>query len=162
CSTRRHRTAFENSRGRGSRASLLPISKRSRGPRMSLSPSSFETDSVLKRRSLRRNRCFATGLLVAAVIVFIGAHAWPGDRFAARLLSAAAEAAMVGGLADWFAITALFRRPLGLPIPHTALIPLRKDDIGRSLGNFVRDNFLDPELLLARLRRENRTLQIAG
>lgn len=127
---------------------------------MSLS-SSFASDTELKRRSLRRNRCFATGLLVAAIIVFVGAHAWPEQSFAARLLAAAAEAAMVGGLADWFAITALFRRPLGLPIPHTALIPVRKDDIGRSLGNFVRDNFLDPNLVLARWRRENRALQIA-
>jgi len=63
--------------------------------------------------------------------------------FAARLVIAASEAAIVGGLADWFAVTALFRHPLGLPIPHTALIPSRKNAIGRSLGNFVRDQFLD-------------------
>lgn len=113
------------------------------------------------RRSLRRHRWFATCLLLLAVVVFIAARAWPHAPFLARMLGAAAEAAMVGGLADWFAITALFRRPLGLPIPHTALIPLRKADIGRSLGNFVRDNFLDPDLLLARWRRENRALRIA-
>ena len=128
---------------------------------MELPPASFASDSAAKRRSLRRNRSFATGLLLLAIIVFIGARLWPENSFAVRLLGAAAEAAMVGGLADWFAITALFRRPFGLPIPHTGLIPLRKDDIGRALGNFVRDNFLDPELLLARLRRENRSLQLA-
>ena len=54
---------------------------------------------------------------------------------------------MVGGVADWFAITALFRRPLNLPIPHTAIIPQRKDRIGRSLGNFVQNNFLSPDVL---------------
>ena len=59
---------------------------------------------------------------------------------------------MVGGVADWFAITALFRRPLNLPIPHTAIIPSRKDRIGRSLGNFVQNNFLSPEVLGAKLR----------
>jgi uncharacterized membrane-anchored protein YjiN (DUF445 family) len=65
---------------------------------------------------------------------------------------ATAEAGMVGGVADWFAITALFRRPLNLPIPHTAIIPQRKDRIGRSLGNFVQNNFLSPEVLGAKLR----------
>jgi uncharacterized membrane-anchored protein YjiN (DUF445 family) len=119
------------------------------------------SDQDDKRRSLRRHRAFATGLLLLAVAIFIIAHEWPREPFAARLLGAAAEAAMVGGLADWFAITALFRRPLGLPIPHTALIPSKKADIGRSLGNFVRDNFLDPDLLLERLRRENRAQQLA-
>ncbi|HEY4264384.1 MAG TPA: DUF445 domain-containing protein, partial [Micropepsaceae bacterium] len=78
-----------------------------------------------------------------------------------RLINTAAEAAIVGGLADWFAITALFRHPLGLPIPHTALIPSRKNEIGRALGQFVRDSFLDPALLTERLRRHNRAGQIA-
>ena len=64
---------------------------------------------------------------------------------------AAAEAAMVGGVADWFAVTALFRHPLRLPIPHTAIIPNRKDQIGESLGDFVQDNFLQPEVLRERL-----------
>jgi uncharacterized membrane-anchored protein YjiN (DUF445 family) len=126
--------------------------------------SSFMTaksDLTSKRRSLRRHRAFATGLLLVAVAIFIAAREWPYDSFAVRLFSAAAEAAMVGGLADWFAITALFRRPLGLPIPHTALIPSKKSDIGKSLGGFVSDNFLDPDLLLERLRRENRALQLA-
>jgi uncharacterized membrane-anchored protein YjiN (DUF445 family) len=83
------------------------------------------------------------------------------SAFSLRLLNAAAEAAIVGGLADWFAITALFRRPLGLPIPHTGLIPARKNEIGRALGNFVRDSFLDPALLTERLRSHNRAAQIA-
>ena len=128
---------------------------------MSSSFMGAKSDLTVKRRSLRRHRAFATSLLLLAVAIFIAAREWPHASFATRLLGAAAEAAMVGGLADWFAITALFRRPLGLPIPHTALIPSKKNDIGKSLGAFVRDNFLDPDLLLERLRRENRALQLA-
>ena len=128
---------------------------------MSFSFVTPEPGLIAKRQSLRRHRAFATGLLLLAVAVFIAAREWGHETFVARLLSAAAEAAMVGGLADWFAITALFRRPLGLPIPHTALIPSKKSEIGRSLGGFVSDNFLDPDLLLERLRRENRALQLA-
>jgi uncharacterized membrane-anchored protein YjiN (DUF445 family) len=65
---------------------------------------------------------------------------------------ATAEAAMVGGLADWFAVTALFRHPLGVPVPHTAIIPARKDQVGRSLGGFVQRHFLSPEVVTAKLR----------
>jgi uncharacterized membrane-anchored protein YjiN (DUF445 family) len=76
-------------------------------------------------------------------------------------IRATAEAAMVGALADWFAVTALFRRPLGLPIPHTAIIPANKDRIGRSLGAFVQQNFLAPDLLAQRVR-DARVAQRAG
>src|SRR5947199_2868760 len=62
---------------------------------------------------------------------------------------------MVGGIADWFAVTALFRQPMGLPIPHTAIIPTRKDRIGRALGNFVQNNFLSREVLTSKLRSKN-------
>jgi uncharacterized membrane-anchored protein YjiN (DUF445 family) len=74
------------------------------------------------------------------------AHSWLG------YVRATAEAGLVGGVADWFAITALFRHPLNIPIPHTAIIPQRKDRIGRSLGNFVQNNFLSPDVLGAKLR----------
>jgi uncharacterized membrane-anchored protein YjiN (DUF445 family) len=114
-----------------------------------------------KRRALARQRRLATGLLLGAMVIFIAAQFLP-RIFAVRLVSAAAEAALVGGFADWFAVTALFRHPLGLPIPHTALIRTQKDRIGRSLGNFVRDRFLDPELVLRRLRAENRAAQLAA
>ena len=66
------------------------------------------------------------------------------------VVRATAEAGLVGGVADWFAITALFRHPLNIPIPHTAIIPQRKDRIGRSLGNFVQNNFLSPDVLGAK------------
>src|SRR5215467_7017077 len=122
----------------------------------------IRAQDVERKRSQRRAKsALATGLLLIAVAIFLGLRLFPNPGFFARLLNAAAEASIVGGLADWFAITALFRRPLGLPIPHTALVPSRKDEIGRSLGNFVRDQFLDPDLLTERLRRQNRALQIA-
>jgi len=113
-----------------------------------------------KRRSLRRKQAFATGLLLLAAAILAGLQLAP-PTFLVRLLTASAEAALVGGLADWFAVTALFRHPLGIPIPHTALIPSQKNEIGRSLGNFVRDKFLDPLLVIERLRAENRALQLA-
>jgi uncharacterized membrane-anchored protein YjiN (DUF445 family) len=92
----------------------------------------------------------ATSLLVAAAIVYVIARANEGPTWLGYV-EAAAEAAMVGALADWFAVTALFRYPLGIPIPHTAIIPRRKDQIGRSLGEFVQDHFLTKEVLTERL-----------
>lgn len=117
-------------------------------------------EAARKRRALRRSYVLATGLLLLAAAIFLSMQ-FLAPVFAVRLTSAAAEAALVGGLADWFAVTALFRHPLGLPIPHTALIPSRKDEIGRALGHFVRDNFLDAALVIQRLRRDNRALQLA-
>src|SRR5688500_16189129 len=81
------------------------------------------------RRRLRRNRRLATGLLATMGVVFVGTHLDAEPGFAMLLLRAGAEAGIVGGIADWFAVTALFRRPLGLPIPHTAIIPNSKDRI---------------------------------
>ncbi len=119
------------------------------------------SDADDKRTRLRNAKRMATSLLAVAVVVLIAARAYPQPSFVAALIRAAAEAAIVGGLADWFAVVALFRHPLGIPIPHTALIPSRKDEIGRSLGHFVSEQFLAPELLIARLREKNRALQIA-
>jgi uncharacterized membrane-anchored protein YjiN (DUF445 family) len=108
-----------------------------------------------RRRDLRRMKAFAGGLLVVAAVIYVlarraedaGAPAWVG------FVRAAAEAGMVGGLADWFAVTALFRRPLGLPIPHTALVPTRKDALGDSLGDFVGTHFLAVDVVRDRLRQ---------
>jgi uncharacterized membrane-anchored protein YjiN (DUF445 family) len=119
------------------------------------------SDSETKRDPLRRNRRFAGVLLLIAAAIFLGTQFTSEPGFALRLIETASEAAIIGGLADWFAVTALFRRPLGLPIPHTALIPSRKGDIARSFGNFIRDGFLDPELVTERLHRENRALELA-
>jgi uncharacterized membrane-anchored protein YjiN (DUF445 family) len=105
---------------------------------------------VERIRALRRMKVVATSLLAAAAVVYIVARANEGPAWLGYV-QAFAEAAMVGALADWFAVTALFRHPLGLPIPHTAIIPRRKDQIGRSLGEFVQENFLTKEVLAERL-----------
>ncbi len=94
----------------------------------------------------------ATGLLILMAGVFVGASVAAPRWAPAAYLRAFAEAAMVGACADWFAVTALFRRPLGLPIPHTAIIPRNKDRIGEALGRFIVENFLSPRVLDAKLR----------
>ena len=96
-------------------------------------------------------KAVATGLLVAAAVVFLLARSLEDSYPWLGFVRATAEAAMVGALADWFAVTALFRRPLGLPIPHTAIVQTRKDQIGASLGGFVRDNFLTTDVIDERL-----------
>ncbi|MEI6485221.1 MAG: DUF445 domain-containing protein [Sphingomonadales bacterium] len=96
-------------------------------------------------------RLFATLLLAAMAALFIACLVWPQAHPAVPWLRAFAEAAMVGGLADWFAVTALFRRPLGLPIPHTAIIPEHKDRLGETLAQFMKDNFLQPRVVARRL-----------
>ncbi|CAB4545363.1 MAG: DUF445 family protein [Actinobacteria bacterium] len=102
---------------------------------------------------LRRMKWVATGLLVAVAALFVLMRSFDDRSGWVGYVEAFAEAAMVGALADWFAVTALFRHPLGLPIPHTAIIPKRKDQIGQSLGTFVQDNFLTEELLNERLAK---------
>ncbi|WP_293987108.1 DUF445 domain-containing protein [Sphingomonas sp.] len=103
--------------------------------------------------ALRRMRIVATALLLAMAVLFLIARAF-GDRHPAwGFVRAFAEAAMVGGLADWFAVTALFRHPLGLPIPHTAIVPRNKDRIGDTLAAFLRDNFLIPRVVARRMKR---------
>jgi len=114
-----------------------------------------------RQRNLERMKLRATGLLILMGIIFVVArmlepgHPWLG------YIRATAEASMVGGIADWFAITALFRHPLNIPIPHTAIIPNRKDRIGRSLGNFVQNNFLSPDVLTAKLKAAQLTRRAA-
>ncbi|MCW2527601.1 MAG: hypothetical protein JWM76_2461 [Pseudonocardiales bacterium] len=93
----------------------------------------------------------ATGLLLVAAVVFVVTVIFGDGNGAWGYVQAMAEAAMVGGLADWFAVTALFRHPLGIPIPHTAIIPRKKDQIGASLGTFVQENFLTEELVVERI-----------
>ena len=116
-------------------------------PTISLLTPDPEADA-LRRRRLRQMRTVATSLLVVAAIVYVVTLGRDGVL---GYVNAAAEASMVGAVADWFAVTAIFKRPLGLPIPHTALIPRRKDDLGRSLEDFVGDNFLQEEIIRERL-----------
>ncbi len=102
---------------------------------------------------LVRMRVIATAMLVAMAATFLVARTIEPMHPAWGFVRAFAEAAMVGGLADWFAVTALFRHPLGLPIPHTAIIPRNKDRIGDQLALFLRDNFLIPGVVARRMRR---------
>jgi uncharacterized membrane-anchored protein YjiN (DUF445 family) len=118
--------------------------------------------AAAERRTLARHRAFATGLLVLAAAIFAAIHTVEQPGFWLLLTRAGAEAAMVGGLADWFAVTALFRRPLGLPIPHTALIPRNKDRLGENLARFVEENFLAPDLVAARLAALDLAARAAG
>ena len=107
-----------------------------------------------RRRGLRRMKAVALSFLIGATVIFLlcrwgqaqGGPAWIG------YVGAAAEAGMVGALADWFAVTALFRHPLGLKIPHTAIIKRKKDQLGEGLGSFVRENFLSAEVVETKLR----------
>ena len=118
-----------------------------------LSPSDAE-----RLRALRRMKLIATGLFVLMAVIFVVAFTLQ-SRFAwLGYVRAAAEGGMVGALADWFAVTALFRHPLGLRIPHTAIIPNRKDEIGASLGEFVETNFLSDEVVAGKLG----SIDIAG
>jgi uncharacterized membrane-anchored protein YjiN (DUF445 family) len=111
------------------------------------------TGPIAAPRGARRMRIVATGLLVLMAAVFLAARALEPRHPGWGFLRAFAEAAMVGGLADWFAVTALFRHPLGLPIPHTAIIPRNKDRIGDTLATFLKDNFLTPSVVARRMAR---------
>ena len=117
--------------------------------RLTRPPRSFEAPPA----ALVRMRWIAGGLLVLMAATFLLARAFDHRHPALGFVRAFAEAAMVGGLADWFAVTALFRHPLGLPIPHTAIIPRNKDRIGTTLAAFLRDNFLIPGVVARRMRR---------
>lgn len=119
------------------------------------------TPTADKRAALRRQRTIATACLVVAALALVGSYFLP-PGLPAQALRATAEAALVGGLADWFAVTALFRHPLGIPIWHTAIIPRRKDRIGVELGAFVADRFLADDVLLPRLRDWGLVERLAG
>jgi uncharacterized membrane-anchored protein YjiN (DUF445 family) len=118
-------------------------------------------DEEEKQRALDEMKRRATGLLVLAAAVFVVARVFEARVPGLGYLRAFAEAAMVGGLADWFAVTALFRYPLGIPIPHTAIIPARKDRIGRSLGRFVQQNFLSREVIGTKLAQADLGARVA-
>jgi uncharacterized membrane-anchored protein YjiN (DUF445 family) len=131
-------------------------------PRASFAESLAGADSAAdaeRLRGLRRMKVVALSFLLGATVIFLlctwaqsngaaggGSAAWIG------YVRAAAEAGMVGGVADWFAVTALFKHPLGIPIPHTAIIKKKKDQLGEGLGAFVRENFMSPEVVETKLR----------
>jgi uncharacterized membrane-anchored protein YjiN (DUF445 family) len=108
-------------------------------------------DDAAREARLDTMRRRASGLLVVVAAVFVAARLLEGTHPWLGFVRATAEASLVGGLADWFAVTALFRRPLGLPIPHTAIVATQKDRIGRILGTFVERHFLAPSVVVAEL-----------
>ena len=107
--------------------------------------------NALKEARLRKTRRMATGLLVLVTAVFVASTAWGREITAVQYLAAFCEAAMVGALADWFAVTALFRRPLGLPLPHTAILPENKARIAQQLSEFIQVNFLSSRAIVERI-----------
>lgn len=119
------------------------------------SPQSDSLDRLRRMRWLATSLLVAMLLLLAMSVVLESRHSW------LQWMRAFAEAGAVGALADWYAVTALFRRPLGLPIPHTAIISANKDRIGESLGDFVEQNFLTPEHIVARLREHDAACSLA-
>jgi uncharacterized membrane-anchored protein YjiN (DUF445 family) len=137
-------------------------------PRASFAESLAGADSAAdaeRLRGLRRMKVVALSFLLGATVIFLlctwaQSHGAAGGGSAAWIgyVRAAAEAGMVGGVADWFAVTALFKHPMGIPIPHTAIIKKKKDQLGEGLGAFVRENFMSPEVVETKLR----DAQVAG
>jgi uncharacterized membrane-anchored protein YjiN (DUF445 family) len=109
-------------------------------------------------QSARPMRMLATAMLAGMAAIFVAATGLEAQHPAWGFVRAFAEAGLVGGIADWFAVTALFRHPLGIPIPHTAIVPRNKDRIGDALASFLRDNFLTPRVVARRMR----SLDVAG
>ncbi len=107
---------------------------------------------------LTRNRRMATGILLAMVAIWVGTHFFPGSGTLVMLIRSMAEAGMIGGIADWFAVEALFRHPLGIPIPHTALLPKNQSRAAQNVGRFFQDHFLEP----GQLRQKILDLKPAG
>src|SRR6476661_5511662 len=104
-----------------------------------------------KAAALRKMKLLALSLLIAMAVIFVFAFALQKEYPWLQYVRAAAEGGMVGALADWFAVTALFKYPMGIKIPHTAIIPRRKDQIGASLGEFVETNFLSEQVVQEKL-----------
>jgi uncharacterized membrane-anchored protein YjiN (DUF445 family) len=125
-------------------------------------PPPVAANEQVRRRLLSQGRRRATGLLVAVALAFLGLQLWGSDATWVGYLEAMVEAGMVGGLADWFAVTALFRHPLHIPIPHTAVIVERKDQFGETLGDFVQTSFLTPDIIAERVRMARVVPRLAG
>ena len=113
---------------------------------------SLSSSEQVRRRRLVLTKRKATALLAAVTAIFVIVTAWGGNTTWAGYIQATSVASMVGGLADWFAVTALFRHPLGLPIPHTAIVVERKDQFAATLGEFIQESFLTPANIVERVR----------
>ena len=137
---------------------MEPTAPMSASPVPALEPES----AAVRVRGLAAARRRATALLAAVTVLFVAVTAAGAHGILLGYVQAGAEASMVGGVADWFAVTALFRRPLGLPIPHTALIVERKDQFAAALGQFVQENFLNADVLAERIRSARLITRLAS
>jgi len=138
-----------------------PVSQKAIAPQSGPRAMQILADEATRQAQLETMKRRATGLLVFATVLFIVTRALESRWTWLAIVRATAEAGMVGGLADWFAVTALFRHPLGIPIPHTAIVPAKKDRVGRTLGAFVQRNFLTRDVIEHRLRSMHVGLRLA-
>jgi uncharacterized membrane-anchored protein YjiN (DUF445 family) len=115
-----------------------------------------------KRANLRQMQRIATGLFVSMAALYVASRSLEPSIHGLSYLTSFTEAAMVGALADWFAVVALFRHPLGVPLPHTAIIPRKKNEIAAGLANFVVKNFLTRDVVCTKLQEFNLTGSAAG
>jgi uncharacterized membrane-anchored protein YjiN (DUF445 family) len=122
----------------------------------------FMDQDPIRIRELKRMKQLATGLLILVSLIYLGSAYYEHYYYWMGYINATAEAAMVGAIADWFAVTALFKHPLGIPIPHTAIIPSRKDDIADRFGEFVQLNFLSEEVIAEKIRSMNLSRRVAA
>ncbi|MGD0064238.1 MAG: DUF445 domain-containing protein [Streptosporangiaceae bacterium] len=125
-------------------------------------PAPGHESPALRARGLAVARRRATAILAGVTVLFVAVTAAGAHGILLGYVQAGAEASMVGGVADWFAVTALFRHPLGLPIPHTAIIVERKDQFAATLGQFVQENFLTGDVLAERIRSARLVPRLAG
>src|SRR5579863_3610131 len=132
---------------------LAPPEVKPKEARKAFSRTLIAAGSMEERRSaLRRARTLATSLLVLMLVIFVATSIWVKDWPWLAYVRAFAEAGMIGACADWFAVVALFRHPLGIPIPHTAIVASSKERIGIAIGRFTANNFLSPKVLAERMR----------
>lgn len=129
-----------------------PVDAQPRTSFLTPADSAAQHEEAERRSGLRRMRTIATGLLCLAAVIFLATHIFTDVHGFWGFVAAGSEAAMIGAIADWFAVTALFRHPLGLPIPHTAIIPRKKDVLGESLSTFVALNFLKASTVAPKIR----------
>lgn len=127
-----------------------------------MAPVELTMNEQAKQTGLRRMKVVALSFLLGAAVVYVVARLNQDAGPWVGYVRAAAEAGMVGALADWFAVTALFRHPLGLPIPHTAIIPRKKDQLGENLSDFVGSNFLAEDVVRDKLRRTDVTVRLGA
>jgi uncharacterized membrane-anchored protein YjiN (DUF445 family) len=122
----------------------------------------FTSTERRRARLLVTSKRRATGLLLVVAVIFVASTVLMNHAHWLSWVQATAVASLVGGLADWFAVTALFRRPLGLPIPHTAIVVERKDRFAETIGSFVQENFLSPDAVTERLHSARAVDRLAG